>query len=194
MKEWVLASHNAGKCEELNARLASENILVHPLSKFTDIPAEEPACTFVENAILKARYAAEISGLPALADDSGLCVPALGGAPGVYSARYAGEECIDQNNIDKLLSEMSGLEGADRAAFFISVIVFVRSSDDPTPIIAQGKWDGEILKSQIASQCYGYNPVFYIPALGKAAAEMSAQERNQHSHRGKAINALLKNF
>jgi XTP/dITP diphosphohydrolase len=151
--------------------------------------AEEPHCTFVENALAKARHAAKLSGLPALADDSGLCVAALGGAPGVYSARYAGEPKSDARNNEKLLVDLG--ENCNRAAHFVSVIVLVRHAEDPQPLIAEGEWHGEILPAQRGEGGFGYDPMFYLPEFDKTAAELDAETKNGISHRGQAMQQLI---
>jgi XTP/dITP diphosphohydrolase len=150
--------------------------------------AEEPHCTFVENALAKARHASQLSGQPALADDSGLCVAALGGAPGVYSARYAGEPKSDARNNEKLLAELG--DNPDRRAHFVSVIVLVRHADDPQPLIAEGEWHGEILPALRGEGGFGYDPLFNVPEFGKTAAELDADTKNSVSHRGRAMQQL----
>ena len=189
MKKLVLASNNAKKMKELNALLAPLGFEVIPQGALGIPEAEEPHCTFVENALAKARHAARLSGLPALADDSGLCVAALGGAPGVYSARYAGEPKSDARNNEKLLAELG--ENCNRAAHFVSVIVLVRHADDPQPLIAEGEWHGEILLAQRGEGGFGYDPMFYLPAFDKTAAELDAETKNSISHRGQAMQQLI---
>jgi len=189
MKKLVLASNNAKKMEELNALLAPLGFEVIPQGQLGIPEAEEPHCTFVENALAKARHAAAQSGLPALADDSGLCVAALGGAPGVYSARYAGEPKSDARNNEKLLADLAGQ--TDRRAHFACVLVLVRSADDPQPIIAEGEWHGEILDAQRGAEGFGYDPLFYVPTHGQTAAELGANIKNQLSHRGQAMQKLI---
>ena len=189
MKKLVLASNNAKKMKELNALLAPLGFEVIPQGALGIPEAEEPHCTFVENALAKARHAAKLSGLPALADDSGLCVAALGGAPGVYSARYAGEPKSDARNNEKLLAELG--ENCNRAAHFVSVIVLVRHADDPQPLIAEGEWHGEILPAQRGEGGFGYDPMFYLPAFDKTAAELDADTKNGISHRGQAMQQLI---
>ena len=189
MKKLVLASNNAKKMKELNALLAPLGFEVIPQGQL-DIPeAEEPHCTFVENALAKARHASRLSGLPALADDSGLCVKALGGAPGVISARYAGEPKSDARNNEKLLAELAS--HADRRAHFVSCLVLCRSADDPQPIIAEGEWHGEILPALRGDGGFGYDPLFFVPAFGKTAAELDAETKNRVSHRGQAMQVLI---
>lgn len=189
MKQLVLASNNAKKLKELSTLLMPLGIELIAQGAL-DIPeAEEPFPTFVENALAKARHAARLSGLPSLADDSGLCVRALGGAPGVLSARYAGEPRSDERNNAHLLSALAGQ--ADRAAHFVSVLVLVRHADDPQPMIAQGNWHGEILSAARGEQGFGYDPLFWVPAANKSAAEMTATEKNTSSHRAFAMQKLL---
>ncbi|HMW81464.1 MAG TPA: RdgB/HAM1 family non-canonical purine NTP pyrophosphatase [Accumulibacter sp.] len=188
----VLASNNSRKLRELDAILAPLGWTLVPQGEL-DIPeAAEPHCTFVENALAKARQAARLSGLPALADDSGLCVDALGGAPGVQSARYAGEPRTDERNNARLLSDLAALPaGTPRSARFVALIVFVRHADDPQPIIAEGEWPGEILAAPRGDDGFGYDPVFFLPELGKTAAELDAAEKNRRSHRGQALARLV---
>ncbi len=189
MKKLVLASNNAKKMKELNALLAPLGFEVIPQGELGIPEAEEPHCTFVENALAKARHAAEHSGLPALADDSGLCVRALGGAPGVISARYAGEPKSDARNNEKLLAELAG--HADRRAHFVSLLVLCRSADDPQPIIAEGEWHGEILPALQGEGGFGYDPLFFVPEFGRTAAELDAETKNRVSHRGQAMQKLI---
>jgi XTP/dITP diphosphohydrolase len=189
MKKLVLASNNAKKMKELNALLAPLGFEVIPQGQLGIPEAEEPHCTFVENALAKARHAAQLSGLPALADDSGLCVAALGGAPGVYSARYAGEPKSDARNNAKLLAELAGQ--TDRRAHFACVLVLVRTADDPQPIIAEGQWHGVILEAQRGADGFGYDPLFYVPTHCQTAAELDAAVKNQLSHRGLAMQQLI---
>ena len=189
MKKLVLASNNAKKMKELNALLVPLGFEVIPQGELGIPEAEEPHCTFVENALAKARHAAQHSGLPALADDSGLCVAALGGAPGVYSARYAGEPKSDGRNNAKLLADLAG--HADRRAHFVCVLVLVRAADDPQPIIAEGEWHGEILEAQRGADGFGYDPLFYVPTHCQTAAELDSAVKNQFSHRGQAMQKLI---
>ena len=189
MKKLVLASNNAKKMKELNALLAPLGFEVIPQGQLGIPEAEEPHCTFVENALAKARHAAQLSGLPALADDSGLCVEALGGAPGVYSARYAGEPKSDARNNAKLLADLAGQ--SDRRAHFACVLVLVRAADDPQPIIAEGEWHGEILTAQRGADGFGYDPLFYVPTHCQTAAELDGAIKNQLSHRGLAMQKLI---
>jgi XTP/dITP diphosphohydrolase len=193
MKKLVLASNNAKKMKELNALLAPLGFEVIPQGQLGIPEAEEPHCTFIENALAKARHAAQHSGLPALADDSGLCVRALGGAPGVISARYAqttaGEPKSDVRNNEKLLADLSGQP--DRRAHFVSLLVLVRSADDPQPIIAEGEWHGEIVDSLRGEGGFGYDPLFFVPEFAKTAAELDAETKNRVSHRGRAMQKLI---
>lgn len=189
MKQLVLASNNAKKMKELNALLAPLGYEVIPQSQLGIPEAEEPYCTFIENALAKARHAAAHSGLPALADDSGLCVTALGGAPGVTSARYAGEPKSDARNNEKLLSHLA--DEANRKAHFYCVLVLVRSATDPQPIIAEGEWHGEILTDQRGVDGFGYDPLFFVPEFDKTAAELDATTKNRASHRGQAMQKLI---
>ncbi|MBF1163993.1 MAG: RdgB/HAM1 family non-canonical purine NTP pyrophosphatase [Dechloromonas agitata] len=189
MKKLVLASNNAKKMKELNALLAPLGFEVIPQGQLGIPEAEEPHCTFVENALAKARHAAQHSGLPALADDSGLCVEALHGAPGVLSARYAGDPKSDARNNEKLLTHLKG--HTNRKAHFYCVLVLVRAANDPQPIIAEGEWPGEILPEQQGEGGFGYDPLFFVPEFGQTAAEMDAETKNQVSHRGRAMQKLI---
>jgi len=189
MKKLVLASNNAKKMKELNALLAPLGFEVIPQGQLGIPEAEEPHCTFVENALAKARHAAKLSGLPALADDSGLCVSALGGAPGVISARYAGEPKSDARNNEKLFADLA--DHPDRRAHFVSVIVLVRHADDPQPLIAEGEWHGEIIPELRGEGGFGYDPLFFVPAFGQTAAELDAETKNRVSHRGQAMQKLI---
>ncbi|MDT0619539.1 RdgB/HAM1 family non-canonical purine NTP pyrophosphatase [Salinisphaera sp. P385] len=187
----VLASGNAGKLAELQAMLDGRGIEVLPQSAF-DLPAApETAPTFVENALIKARHVAGATGLPALADDSGLCVDALDGAPGVHSARYAGEHGNDDANNARLLSELSGLGADQRGAHFHCTVVLVRHADDPDPSIAQGRWAGRILDLPQGEGGFGYDPLFWVPEENASAAELAPDRKNRISHRGQAMRALL---
>ncbi len=189
----VLASGNAGKVREFSQLLGTE-YHISPQSEFNVIPAEETGLTFVENAILKARAAAEQTGLPALADDSGLEVPALQGAPGIYSARYSGADATDEANCKHLLEQMHKLEDNERDARFYCVLVYMRHANDPTPIICQGSWAGRILRKPQGDNGFGYDPVFYVLTHNCSAAELDAEEKNRLSHRGQALAALKKYF
>ena len=189
MKKLVLASGNAGKLKELAALLAPLGIEVLPQSAFNVSEAEEPHPSFVENAIAKARHAARATGLPALADDSGLCVDALGGAPGVQSARFAGEPKSDQRNNALLLERLAG--HADRRARFYCALALVRHADDPQPLIATGEWRGQILDAPRGSAGFGYDPLFLVAELEQTAAEIPAELKNVLSPRGNAFRQLL---
>lgn len=186
----VLASSNPGKLAELRDLLDDAGIELIAQSDLGVEDAEEIASTFVENALLKARHAAAITGLPALADDSGICVDALGGAPGLYSARYSGVHGDAQANIDKLLAALHGEPAKRRTAHFYAVIVMLRHAGDPQPIIAEGVWPGTILEQRRGDGGFGYDPVFFDPQLGRSAAELEAGVKNRISHRGRALAAL----
>ena len=187
----VLASNNAGKVREINQLLASQEIAVVPQREFGISEAEETGLTFVENAILKARHAARESGLPAIADDSGLEVDALDGAPGIYSARFAGPGCSDADNNRKLLDALDNVPIPERTGRFQCVLVYMRHADDPTPIICQGTWEGLILAAPQGDNGFGYDPLFLVPEKECSSAELPAAEKNRMSHRGKALQKLL---
>lgn len=189
MKKLVLASNNPGKARELHRLLEPLGLEVLPQSTFGVPEVDEPYPGFVENALHKARHAARHTGLPALADDSGLCVAALGGEPGVHSARYAGEPKSDARNNALLLARLEGV--ADRRAYFYCVLVLVRSADDPRPLIADGEWHGEILAAPRGQAGFGYDPLFLLPDLGQASAELDEALKNALSHRGAAMRHLL---
>lgn len=191
LEKIVLATSNQGKVNEFASLFAKYNTNVFPQSAFNVSDVEETGTTFVENAIIKARHAASISGLPAIADDSGLVVDALGGAPGIYSARYAGEHGNDVANYEKLLSELDGVDDNDRTARFLCVLVFMRHANDPTPLICQGEWEGKIQSAPSGSDGFGYDPVFYVPEHNCTAAELDKGVKNQISHRGKALAQLM---
>jgi len=189
MNKIVLASNNPGKLRELSALLAPLDFQVLPQSEFSVPEAEEPHVTFVENAMAKARHAARLTGLPALADDSGICVDALGGAPGVYSARYAGEPKSDARNNERLIAELTG--AASRRAHYYCILVLMRHADDPQPVIAEGEWHGEIVAEARGSGGFGYDPHFWLPEFGCTAAELAAEKKNAISHRGIALRHLI---
>ena len=193
MKKLVLASGNPGKLREFGQLLAPFDFEVLPQSAFNVPEAEEPHITFVENAIAKARHAAQLTGLPALADDSGLCVSALGGAPGVWSALFAqlspDEPKSDAKNNAKLLADLTGV--ADRRAHYVAVLVLMRAADDPQPIVAEGEWHGEIIDAPRGAGGFGYDPYFLVPDLGLTVAELPHEEKNRRSHRGQALAQLL---
>ena len=188
----VLATGNQGKVKELSAMLNQYDIEVLPQSDFNVPEVAETGTTFVENAIIKARHAAKISGLPAIADDSGLEVDALNGAPGVYSARYAGANADDQKNIDHLLAALG--EQTERSARFWCVLVYMRHADDPTPIICQASWEGEITTTQQGREGFGYDPIFKVQGLDCTSAELTKEEKNAISHRGQALKQLVSHF
>ena len=190
MKTLVLASGNAGKLVELRAMLADLPLTVLPQRELGVDDVPETGTTFVENALIKARHASKVTGLPALADDSGLIVDALDGAPGLYSARYAGSPTDDAANNAKLLRALDGLPEAQRTARFYAVIVLLRHADDPQPLIAEGSWEGRILDAPRGHHGFGYNPVFLDPAQGLTAAEMPPEQKNRISHRALALQAL----
>lgn len=189
----VLASNNAGKLREFDAMLGAAGIALVPQGELGVPEAQEPHATFVENALAKARHAAQFTGLPALADDSGLCVRALGGEPGVYSARYAqravGGEKSDAANNAHLVARLRGI--ADRRAYYFCVLVLVRHADDPEPLIAEGRWHGEILDAPRGANGFGYDPYFLLPELNATAAELDPAIKNARSHRAIALAALL---
>jgi XTP/dITP diphosphohydrolase len=190
-KQVVLATGNKGKVKELARMLSGLGIEVLPQSEFAVSEVAETGSTFVENAIIKARHAAKQTGLPAIADDSGLAVDALGGAPGVYSARYSGEQATDQSNIIKLLDAMADVPKDKRQAKFLCVLVFMRHADDPTPIICQGEWAGEITSEQHGENGFGYDPVFWVEQQNCSSAQLLPEQKNELSHRGKALKLLL---
>ena len=185
----ILASNNAGKLKEFAQLLAPIGFELHPQGEFNVPEAEEPFGTFVENALAKARHAARLTGLPALADDSGVCVNALGGAPGVHSARYAGVPKSDARNSEKLIADLAGIE--DKSAYYYCVLVYVRHADDPQPVIADGVWRGRIIDEARGAGGFGYDPHFLLAQFGKTAAELEAHEKNAVSHRGQALRALV---
>jgi XTP/dITP diphosphohydrolase len=187
----VLASSNPGKLREIQALAAKFSMQVVPQSALGIPDADEPHATFLENALAKARHASRAAGLPALADDSGLCVEALGGEPGVHSAYYAGRdgsrEARDARNNQKILSSL----GEDRRAYYACIMVFLRRTDDPRPLVAEGIWRGEIARAPRGQNGFGYDPLFFIPSLGKTAAELAPEHKNRISHRGIALQKLL---
>lgn len=191
MQKIVLATNNQGKVKELNHLLFDAGFDVISQRDFNVADIDETGLTFVENAILKARNTARITGLPAIADDSGLCVDALHGAPGIYSARYAGLTADDSQNNAKLLQALSQVPVQQRTAYFYCALVYLRHADDPTPIICQGKWSGYILTEPRGAGGFGYDPLFYIPELGCSAAELTQEQKSALSHRGQALTMLL---
>lgn len=184
----LLASHNAGKLKELQALLGS-SVNIRSIGEFSSVEPEETGLSFVENAILKARHAARLTGLPALADDSGLAVDALGGAPGIYSARYADGQGDAANNA-KLLDALKDVPDEQRGASFVCVLALVRHADDPLPIICEGLWRGSILREARGSHGFGYAPLFLVPETGTSSAEMAAEDKNRLSHRARAMQLL----
>lgn len=188
MNELLLASGNVGKLKELSAALADFGFDLQLQPKDSAYEVAETGSTFVENAIIKARHAARLSGLPTLADDSGLIVPALNGEPGVYSARYAGEQASDQQNYRRLLEKLQNIN--DRRAYFYCCLVMIQHADDPAPLIAEGRWHGEISLQPSGEGGFGYDPVFYLPDLNCSAAELPAAEKLRLSHRGQAVGRL----
>lgn len=195
--QWVLASNNKGKLAEFNRLFAEAhlNVTIIPQGELGIEDAIEDGLSFVENAIIKARHASRISGLPAIADDSGLCVPVLGNAPGIYSARYAGEHGNDTKNNAMLVTDLQAIRGeqpnAPITGMFVCVLAMVRHADDPLPIVAQGLWHGEILEVPHGDGGFGYDPLFWLPELQASAASLSAADKNRISHRGQAIQQLL---
>ena len=187
----VLASSNPGKLAELRALLEPAGMGVVPQDAFGFDPPEETGLTFVENALIKARAACTATGLPALADDSGVVVDALGGAPGVRSARYAGDGASDADNLARLLEALAGVEPPDRGAAFVCAVVYLRHAQDPCPIVCEGVWRGRILDAPRGGGGFGYDPVFFVESLGRTAAELSRAEKNAVSHRGQALEQLL---
>ena len=197
MKQFVLASSNPGKLRELSELLAALDIEIIPQAQLGIADAEEPHVTFVENALAKARHASRQARLPALADDSGICVAALGGEPGVHSARFAGEPLNsdadrqeqDERNNQTLISLLKDKE--DRRAHYACVMVLVHHAEDPEPVIAEGRWLGEVIDTPRGTNGFGYDPYFYLPELGKTAAELDPEQKNAISHRGKALRRLI---
>jgi XTP/dITP diphosphohydrolase len=190
LRRLVVATGNGGKLAEIREVLAGTGIELIAQSELGIADAEETGATFVENALIKARHASRASGLPALGDDSGICVDALGGAPGLVSARYAGAHGDPVANIAKLLGAIEGIEDAQRGAHFHCTIVLLQSADDPAPLIAEGRWHGRILHTPRGERGFGYDPIFFDPALGKGAAELDPDVKNRISHRGQALARL----
>jgi XTP/dITP diphosphohydrolase len=187
----VLASNNAGKVREINQLLACEQIEVVAQKAFNIPDAVEDGLSFVENAIKKARHAASLSGQPAIADDSGIEVDALSGAPGIYSARFAGADASDEENLQKLLERLADVPEAKRSARFQCLMVYMRHAEDPTPLICQGTWEGRILFEPRGENGFGYDPIFYVPSHDCSSAELPAEVKNRLSHRGQALQKLL---
>lgn len=196
-QDWVLASNNKGKLSEFKRLFAEANlnVTIIPQGELNIEDAIEDGLSFIENAIIKARHASRISGLPAIADDSGLCVPVLGNAPGIYSARYAGEHGDDAKNNAKLIADLQSVRAQSPTTaikgLFVCVLAMVRHADDPLPIIAQGLWQGEILDKAHGDGGFGYDPLFWLPDMQATAASLSASDKNKVSHRGQAIRQLL---
>lgn len=191
IKDLVLASGNAGKLRELGEMLEAIGWHVLPQSDWNITEAVEDGLSFIENALIKARHASRLTGLPALGDDSGLVVDFLQGQPGIYSSRYAGDQATDRSNITKLLTALEGVDAADRQAHFYCAMVLSRHARDPAPLVATGKWDGEILESPRGSGGFGYDPVFWVPDEACSSAELPADVKNRISHRGRALDALI---
>ncbi len=191
MNKIVLASGNPGKLREFSTLFSPLNFTVVPQSEFDIAAVEESGQTFIENAIIKARHAAQQSGLPALADDSGLEVDYLKGAPGIYSARYAGADASDDDNLRALLTALDGVPQAQRRARYQCVLVLMRHADDPTPLIAQAHWEGRILTIPEGDGGFGYDPVFWVPEMHCSAAQLTPEQKQALSHRGKAMQQLI---
>jgi len=191
MKQIILATGNLGKVREINELLADHDWEVAPQSAFAVPEAEETGLSFVENAIIKARNAAAHTGLPAIADDSGLEVDALNGAPGIYSSRYAGKNASDRDNLEKLLADLGDLPDDKRGARFQCLMVLLRHAEDPTPLICQGTWEGQVLFAPRGTNGFGYDPVFYVAAHDCSAAELPPEIKNRLSHRGQALRGLI---
>lgn len=191
MQKVVLATGNPGKVRELADLLTEFGLDIVAQTELGVDSAQETGLTFIENAILKARHAAKITGLPAIADDSGLAVDALGGAPGIYSARYAGVDASDAANLAKLLHTMKDVPDTRRRASFHCVLVYLRHADDPTPLVCHGRWNGVLSHQSAGDGRFGYDPIFFSPEAGKTAAEMTREEKNARSHRGQALRLLL---
>ncbi len=194
IKKIVLASGNAGKVREINKLFIGSGIEVIPQTELNVPEVPETGTTFVENAIIKARHAAEVTGLPAISDDSGIEVDALNSRPGVYSARYAGENANDENNNNLMLKELQGVPEAERTARYQCLIVFMRSHTDPVPIITQGSWEGRILEAPQGDGGFGYDPIFYVPTHDCSGGELALDVKNTLSHRAIALNAMLEEF
>jgi len=187
----VLATGNLGKVTEIQAIVGDQGIHLHPQTEFGVEPVDETGLTFVENALLKARHAARQSGLPAIADDSGLCVDALNGAPGIYSSRYAGTDADDKANLHRLLDAMKDLPDHERGARFVCAMIYLAHADDPTPLIVLGQWPGWITRTPSGSNGFGYDPIFELQDRRCTSAELAPMEKNRLSHRGQALVGLL---
>ncbi|WP_028863505.1 RdgB/HAM1 family non-canonical purine NTP pyrophosphatase [Psychromonas aquimarina] len=190
-KQWVLATGNKGKVKEMSELLNSFSIEVLPQSQFSVSEIPETGTTFVENAIIKARHAAKVTGLPAIADDSGLEVDFLSGQPGIYSSRFSGENATDRENIDLLLNKLEGIGSGQRSARFQCVLVYMRHELDPTPVICQGTWEGSITESIQGENGFGYDPVFWVESEQATSAQLDKQRKGELSHRGKALKMLV---
>ena len=190
-KQIVLASNNPGKVREINQILAALSLIVVPQSDFNVPDAEETGLSFVENALLKARNASHHTGLPAIADDSGIEVDYLNGAPGIYSARYAGKDASDEQNLKKLLADLEGIPEAERTARFQCLMVYLRHEFDPTPVICQGTWEGRILLEPRGNNGFGDDPIFFVPTHNCSSAELPPEVKNKLSHRGQALRLLV---
>lgn len=188
----VLASGNKGKLKEFGQLLSPFDIQIIAQSQLNVPEADETGLTFVENAIIKARNAAQHSGLPALADDSGIAIDALNGQPGIYSARYSGKEATDKSNIHKVLDMMKDVPESERSAAFHCVLVFMRDAEDPTPLVCHGSWHGKILQKEMGENGFGYDPIFYVDEFNCSAAQLPAETKNSVSHRAMAFHQLLK--
>lgn len=191
MSKVVLATGNPGKVREMSALLAEFGLDVLPQSDFNIVEADETGTTFIENAIIKAKHAATLTGLPAIADDSGLAVDVLQGAPGIYSARYAGTDASDRDNLLKLLANLEGVPAAQRTARFHCVLVYMRHADDPTPLVCHGTWDGVITAEPSGEDGFGYDPIFFVESEGCTSAQLTKQRKSELSHRGQALTKLL---
>ncbi|GIC76362.1 XTP/dITP diphosphatase [Moritella sp. F3] len=191
MSKVVLATGNPGKVREMSALLAEFGLEVLPQSDFNIVEADETGTTFIENAIIKAKHAATLTGLPAIADDSGLAVDALQGVPGIYSARYAGVDASDRDNLLKLLDALKGVPTAQRTARFHCVLVYMTHAEDPTPLVCHGTWDGVITEQPSGEDGFGYDPIFFVESEGCTSAELTKQRKSELSHRGQALTALL---
>ncbi|MFC1237731.1 XTP/dITP diphosphatase [Vibrio sp. F74] len=190
-KKIVLATGNQGKVKEMADLLSDFGFDVFAQSNFNVSEVAETGTTFIENAIIKARHAAKETGLPAIADDSGLEVDSLSGAPGIYSARYSGKNATDKQNLDKLLADMVDVPEGERTARFHCVLVLMKHEDDPTPIVCHGKWEGRILTKPSGENGFGYDPIFWVPETNCASAELDSVQKKQLSHRGKALKQLF---
>jgi len=191
MSKVVLATGNPGKVREMSALLAEFGLEVLPQSDFNIVEADETGTTFIENAIIKAKHAAALTGLPAIADDSGLAVDALQGVPGIYSARYAGVDASDRDNLLKLLDALKGVPTAQRTARFHCVLVYMTHAEDPTPLVCHGSWDGVITEQPSGEDGFGYDPIFFVESEGCTSAELTKQRKSELSHRGQALTKLL---